>query len=59
MDDDNIKFMPGDVFQQLPKDRPEVNGIDMGTFTFFPVDTERFPASVFTEFPEESLARNL
>src|SRR5208283_5297999 len=55
MDDNDIKFMAGDVIKQFPKDWPAGDGIDVGRLPFFAVNMEWLPAPVFAEFIEEPL----
>jgi hypothetical protein len=55
MDDNHIKFMPGDIIEQFPEDWAAGNGIDVGRLTFFTVNMEWLPAPVFAEFMEEPL----
>jgi hypothetical protein len=46
MDDNHIKFMPGNVIKEFPKDWATGNGIDMGGFPFFTVNMQWLPAPV-------------
>jgi hypothetical protein len=55
MDDNDVKFMPGDIIEQLFEDRTAGNGIDMGRFPFFAVNADWLPTAIFTKFPEQSL----
>jgi hypothetical protein len=47
MDDDDIKFMAGNVIKQFPKHWAAGNGIDVGGFPFFAVNMQWLPAPVF------------
>jgi hypothetical protein len=55
MDDDDIKFMMGNIIKEFTEDRAAGNGIDVGRLTFFAVNMKWLPAPVLAEFIEEPL----